>query len=116
VKKGKLLGKARKALRAEYGRGFPEVRATRGHPLTEEDKELNRFLAKVRAPIEHPFATIKRVFRCEKGARDNSRKGEGQAHFRLHVLQPLPSAWIGLGESAVGREEMRRDRDEGPTS
>ena len=54
-------------------RGYPQggrghcnsmIRATRGHPLREEDEELNRFLAKVRAPVEHPFATIKRVFRC----------------------------------------------------
>ena len=48
------------------GKGFciSMIRAARGHPLTKEDKELNRFLAKVRAPVEHPFATIKRVFRC----------------------------------------------------
>ena len=38
------------------------IRATRGHPLTEEDRELNRFLSKVRAPVEHPFSVIKRVF------------------------------------------------------
>jgi len=38
------------------------IRATRGHPLTEEDRELNRFLSKVRAPVEHPFSVIKRIF------------------------------------------------------
>jgi len=38
------------------------IRATRGTPLTQEDKELNRFLSTVRAPVEHPFAVIKRVF------------------------------------------------------
>lgn len=38
------------------------IRATRGHPLTQEDKELNRFLSTVRAPVEHPFAVIKRIF------------------------------------------------------
>jgi transposase, IS5 family len=38
------------------------IKATRGSPLTSEDKELNRFLAKVRAPVEHPFAVIKRIF------------------------------------------------------
>lgn len=38
------------------------VRATRGNPLTKEDKELNKFLSKVRAPVEHPFAVIKRIF------------------------------------------------------
>lgn len=39
------------------------IRATRGDPLSEEGKELNRFFAKVRAPVERPVATIKRVFR-----------------------------------------------------
>ena len=53
-------------------RGYPQgqgrglciamIKATRGHPLTEADKKVNRFLAKVRAPIEHSYATIKRVF------------------------------------------------------
>jgi IS5 family transposase len=53
-------------------RGYPQgegrglcvsmIKATRGHPLTEEQKKLNKFLAKVRAPIEHSYATIKRVF------------------------------------------------------
>ena len=38
------------------------IRATRGHPLTDEDKDLNRFLSTVRAPVEHPFSVIKRVF------------------------------------------------------
>jgi IS5 family transposase len=52
-------------------RGYPQggkgqcismIKATRGHPVTKEDKELNKFLAKVRAPVEHPYAVIKRVF------------------------------------------------------
>jgi IS5 family transposase len=38
------------------------IRATRGNPLTKEDKELNKFLSKVRAPVEHPFSVIKRIF------------------------------------------------------
>lgn len=38
------------------------IRATRGHPLTQQDKELNRFLSGVRAPVEHPFSVMKRVF------------------------------------------------------
>ena len=37
------------------------IRAARGQPLTQEDKELNRFLSSVRAPVEHPFSVIKRV-------------------------------------------------------
>jgi IS5 family transposase len=38
------------------------IKATRGSPLTSVDKELNKFLAKVRAPVEQPFAVIKRIF------------------------------------------------------
>ena len=38
------------------------IKAMRGRPVTDEDKELNRFLAKVKAPVEHPFAVIKRIF------------------------------------------------------
>ena len=38
------------------------IRATRGHALTRKDKELNRFLSGVRAPVEHPFSVMKRVF------------------------------------------------------
>jgi transposase, IS5 family len=38
------------------------IRATKGSPLTKEDKELNKFLSTVRAPVEHPYAVMKRVF------------------------------------------------------
>jgi len=46
------------------GRGYcvSMIKATRGSPVTEKDKELNKFLSKVRAPVEHPFAVIKRIF------------------------------------------------------
>ena len=46
------------------GRGLcvDMIRATRTQPLEEEDVELNRFLARVRAPVEHPFSVIKRIF------------------------------------------------------
>ncbi len=47
------------------GRGLciTMIRAQAGKPLTEKQKELNRFLSKVRAPVEHPYAVIKRIFR-----------------------------------------------------
>jgi IS5 family transposase len=38
------------------------IKANRGSPLTSEDRELNRFLSKVRAPVEHPYAVMKRIF------------------------------------------------------
>lgn len=38
------------------------IRASPGVPLTEKQKELNSFLSKVRAPVEHPYAVMKRIF------------------------------------------------------
>ena len=38
------------------------IKANRGSTLTSEDRELNRFLSKVRAPVEHPYAVMKRIF------------------------------------------------------
>ncbi len=38
------------------------IKANRGSPLTSEDRELNKFLSKVRAPVEHPYAVMKRIF------------------------------------------------------
>lgn len=46
------------------GRGLciTMIRASPGKPLTEKQKELNSFLSKVRAPVEHPYAVMKRIF------------------------------------------------------
>jgi IS5 family transposase len=46
------------------GRGLcvTMIRAQPGKPLPEKDKEMNRFLSKVRAPVEHPYAVMKRIF------------------------------------------------------
>lgn len=47
------------------GRGLclSMMRAKAGQPLPEKDKEMNRFISKIRGPVEHPYAVIKRVFR-----------------------------------------------------
>jgi transposase, IS5 family len=37
-------------------------RGARGHPLCEEEEAKNRSKSKVRAKVEHPFLTIKRIF------------------------------------------------------
>ena len=37
-------------------------RATRGHPLTEQQKERNKKISKIRSPGERPFAVVKEVF------------------------------------------------------
>ena len=38
------------------------IKAMRGRPIADEDRELNRFLAKVRAPVKRPFAVLERIF------------------------------------------------------
>jgi len=42
------------------------ITTTRGHPVTKENKQFNRFLAKVTAPVEHSFAMIKRFFHMHR--------------------------------------------------
>ncbi|MCL5066955.1 MAG: transposase [Thaumarchaeota archaeon] len=39
------------------GRGYclSMIRAKAGKPLTEKDREMNRFISKIRAPVEHPL-------------------------------------------------------------
>ncbi len=41
---------------------FTMIRAQRGHPLSDEDREVNRILSGIRAHVEHPYAVIRRVF------------------------------------------------------
>ena len=61
-KKGEVCVRDRGYPQGGRGKCISMIKATRGHPVTEEDKELNKFLAKVRAPVEHPYAVIKRIF------------------------------------------------------
>lgn len=62
TKKGEVCVRDRGYTTGGKGLCISMIKAERGRPLTEEDRELNRFLAKVRAPVEHPFAVIKRLF------------------------------------------------------
>ena len=39
-------------------------RATRGHPLNGWDRRRNLQISRIRAPVEGPFAVIKRVFKA----------------------------------------------------
>jgi IS5 family transposase len=41
---------------------FTMDRAVRGRPLTEQQKERNRQISKIRAPGERPFSVVKTVF------------------------------------------------------
>ncbi len=47
---------------ATRGYALSMIRAYRNNPLTEEDRELNRFLSGIRAGVEHPYAAMRRVF------------------------------------------------------
>jgi transposase, IS5 family len=62
TKKGEVCVRDRGYTAGGKGLCIDMIKATRGTPLTKEDKALNRFLAKVRAPVEHPYAVIKRIF------------------------------------------------------
>jgi IS5 family transposase len=61
-KKGEVCVRDRGYPQGGKGQCISMIKATRGHPVTKEDKELNKFLAKVRAPVEHPYTVIKRIF------------------------------------------------------
>ena len=41
---------------------FTMIRASRGNPLSEEDRAVNRILSSIRAHVEHPYAVMRRVF------------------------------------------------------
>ncbi len=38
------------------------IRTSRGHPLSDDDRAVNRTLSSIRAHMEHPYAIIRRVF------------------------------------------------------
>lgn len=62
AKKGEVCVRDRGYPQGGRGLCISMIKATRGVPLRQKDKELNKFLAKVRAPVEHPYAVIKKVF------------------------------------------------------
>ena len=62
TKKGEVCVRDRGYTAGGRGLCINMIKATGGTPLRQKDKELNKFLAKVRAPVEHPFAVIKRIF------------------------------------------------------
>jgi IS5 family transposase len=53
-----------KAMRkqAPNAKDFTNRKASRNHPLSDQDKGKNRTKSKVRAKVEHPFLILKRVF------------------------------------------------------
>ncbi len=47
---------------ATRGYALSMIKAYKNNPLTEEDRELNRFLSGIRAHVEHPYAAMRRAF------------------------------------------------------
>ncbi|MCL4339541.1 MAG: transposase [Thaumarchaeota archaeon] len=41
---------------------FTMIRASRGNPLSDDDRRVNRILSSIRAHVEHPYAVMRRVF------------------------------------------------------
>jgi len=66
-------------LKCQGVRDYTMKRASRGHPLTDEDKWRNKMISRVRILVEKPFAVIKRIF-----GRDHTRVTRLK---RVHVQQ-----------------------------
>ena len=66
-------------LKCQGVKDYTMKRATRGHPLTDEDKWRNKMISRVRILVEKPFAMIKRNF-----GRDRTRVTRLK---RVHVQQ-----------------------------
>ena len=41
---------------------FTMIRASKGNPLSDDDRRVNRILSSIRAHVEHPYAVMRRVF------------------------------------------------------
>lgn len=52
--------------KAPQASDFTERRASRGHPLREEEKARNRWKSRIRARVEHVFGVMKHVFGWRK--------------------------------------------------
>jgi transposase, IS5 family len=86
---GKIQAKAPKA------QDFTHEKGRRNAPLTDAQKARNKAKSKVRAIVEHPFLTIKQVFKfakvCYKGLRKNAHRffvacGLANLYRTRHVL------------------------------
>ena len=44
------------------GLALNTIKASRGHPLTPENRALNRRISSIRAHVERPYAFMRRVF------------------------------------------------------
>ena len=69
---------------------FTPYRNNKHRPRTEEERELNRELASLRAKVEHPFRVVKRQF----GFTKVRYRGLAKNTARLHALFALSNLWM----------------------
>ncbi|WP_165089189.1 transposase [Neisseria yangbaofengii] len=61
-------------------------KARRGHPLTDEGKQRNRYLSNTRYAAEQGFGTLHRKFRCRRATYFGLRKANAQSHLKAVCL------------------------------
>ncbi len=61
-------------------------KARRSRPLTDEDKQHNRYLSNTRYVAEQGFGTLHRKFRCHRATYFGLRKANTQSHLKAVCL------------------------------
>ena len=67
-------------------------KAHRGKPLTEDEKQRNTQLSKVRYVVEQTFGTLHRKFGCKRARYFGLRKVLAQSHLKAVCLNLLKAA------------------------
>jgi IS5 family transposase len=74
---------------APKAKDFTNERAYRNSPLSEADKETNRRKSSIRAKVEHPFLTVKRLWGFAKVRYRGLAKNANRAFAMLAMLNVL---------------------------
>jgi IS5 family transposase len=75
--------------KAPKAQDFTNEKGRRNAPLTAVQKAKNKTKSKVRAAVEHPFLTIKQLFKftkvCYKGLQKNAHRSSSYAAWRICI-------------------------------
>ena len=71
---------------APNARDFTNKRARRNRPLTDAEKQTNRRKSSVRAKVEHPFLTLKRIWGFAKTRYRGLAKNANRAFAMLAMV------------------------------
>ena len=71
---------------APNARDFTNKQAHRHHPLTEADRQTNRRKSSIRAKVEHPFLTLKRIWGFAKTRYRGLAKNANRAFAMLAMI------------------------------